>query len=173
MMRQKNVGRIVHPDSENFSAITAAGRRDFLRAGARAVAAGVTALWFPGGGYAHGAKPKGAAGTGGSFEAAAKPALAALEVLARQDAQNGGIAPAAIPWLDKNGSFNQAPGPGQEPSNIFHFKGNVARANGFTGMGTDNQGRRIPFGTNTTDYSFMQGVYWAARAERHGAFTHT
>ena len=40
-------------------------------------------------------------------------------------------------------------------------------------MGTDNRGRRIPFGTNTTDYSFMQGVYWAARAERKGAFTHT
>jgi hypothetical protein len=104
---------------------------------------------------------------------AAKPALAGLEALVGQDAQNGGAAPAAIPWLDKNGSFNQAPGPGQEPSNIFHFKGSVARANGFTGMGTDNGGRRIPFGTNTTDYSFMQGVYWAGRAERHGAFTHT
>ena len=148
-------------------------RRAFLRTGAGIAAAGVTALWLPGGELVHGAEPKAAPGGAKAFEEAAKPALAALQSLAGQDAQNGGEWPAAIPWLDKNGSFNQPPGPGQEPSSIFHFKGRVARANGFTGMGTDNRGRRIPFGTKTTDYSFMQGVYWAARGERHGAFTHT
>ena len=108
-----------------------------------------------------------------SFAQAARPALAGLTALADQDAQNGGLAPMPIPWLDKNGSYNQMPGPGQEPSSIFHFKGRVARASGFTGTGTDNQGRRIPFGTATTDFSFMQGVYWAARAEHPGAFAHT
>ena len=108
-----------------------------------------------------------------SFELAAKPALAGLAALGADDISNGGAAPCAIPWLDKNGSFNQAPGPGQEPSNIFHFKGRVARSNGFSGMGTDNRGRRIPFGTNTTDFSFMQGEYWAGRQARQGAFTHT
>lgn len=186
MIRQEKDSRIVRPagakrragsDASKGSTCTGCGptadRRDFLRAGAGAVAAGITALWFPGGGPALGAEPVGVPGAGGAFEAAAKPALAALDALARQDAQNGGAAPASIPWLDKNGSFNQSPGPGQEPSHIFHFKGNVARSNAFTGMGTDNKGRRIPFGTNTTDYSFMQGVYWAARAERNGAFTHT
>jgi hypothetical protein len=168
MIRSKNDGRIVHLPSEN-----GCGRRDFLRVGAGAVAAGVTALWLPGGEQAHGAQKAAAPMAGQVFKVVSKPALAAIEALAAQDVQNGGAAPAPIPWLDKNGSFNQAPGPGQEPSNIFHFKGSVARANGFTGMGTDNRGRRIPFGTNTTDYSFMQGVYWAGRAERQGAFTHT
>ena len=166
MMRQIDNERKV-------SSCCAAGRRGFLRAGAGMVAAGITAIWLPGPAIAHGAEPAATQGAGKAFETIAKPALAALETLAREDAQNGGAVPAAIPWLDKNGSFNQAPGPGQEPSNIFHFKGKAARANGFTGMGTDNRGRRIPFGTNTTDYSFMQGVYWAARAERQGAFTHT
>lgn len=168
MKRLKNDGRIIRHADANCCA-----RRAFLRTGAGVVAAGVTALCLPGGGLVHGAEPKAASGSAKAFETAAKPALAALQSLAGQDAQNGGAWPAAIPWLDKNGSFNQAPGPNQEPSNIFHFKGNVARANGFTGMGTDNRGRRIPFGTNTTDYSFMQGAYWAARAERQGAFTHT
>ncbi len=107
------------------------------------------------------------------FEEAARPALADLTALGGQDAQNGGLTPFPIPWLDKNGSFNQSPGPGMEPSNIFHFKGRVARSNGFTGMGTDNRGQRIPFGTATTDFAFMQGRYWAARAERSGEFTHT
>jgi hypothetical protein len=135
--------------------------------------AGATTLW-PGDRALAAAAP-GASGVGPEqgFEAAAKPALAGLAALAAEDAQNGGAAPLAIPWLDKNGSLNQAPGPGQEPSNISHFKGRIARANGFTGMGTDNRGRRIPFGTITTDYSFMQGAYWAGRSERQGAFTHT
>jgi hypothetical protein len=137
------------------------------------IAAGTTTLWLGDRALAATAPGAAAAGSEQGFEAAATPALASLAALAAEDAQNGGAAPFPIPWLDKNGSLNQAPGPGQEPSNIFHFKGRIARANGFTGMGTDNRGRRIPFGTVTTDYSFMQGEYWAGRSERQGAFTHT
>lgn len=164
MTRKKSDSRLADPAEANRR-----GRRDFLRTG---LAAGMTALFFPAGNRAQGAE-RSTPATGPTFEKAAKPALSAIEALAKQDEQNGGAWPAAIPWLDKNGSFNQAPGPGQEASSIFHFKGSIARANGFTGMGTDNRGRRIPFGTKTTDYSFMQGLYWAARQERHGAFTHT
>jgi hypothetical protein len=85
---------------------------------------------------------------------------------------NGGVDPYPIPWLDKNGSHNQPAGPNLEPSHIYHFKGMVARSSTFTGMGTDNQGNRIAFGTPTTDYGLMQGEYWAARTPQHGAFTH-
>ncbi len=157
----------------DLPSVGAFGRRDFLRAGLVGAVAGTTAFWL--GDRALAASAPGASGAAAEqgFERAAKPALAGLEALAAEDAQNGGAAPFPIPWLDKNGSFNQAPGPGQEPSNIFHFKGRIARANGFTGMGTDNRGRRIPFGTVTTDYSFMLGEYWAGRSERQGAFTHT
>ena len=149
------------------------GRRAFLRAGLVGAVAGPTTFWLGDRALAATTPASSAGGSGQEFEAAAKPALASLATLAAEDAQNGGAAPFPIPWLDKNGSCNQAPGPGQEPSNIFHFKGRIARANGFTGMGTDNRGRRIPFGTITTDYSFMQGEYWAGRSERRGAFTHT
>src|SRR6266852_787094 len=85
---------------------------------------------------------------------------------------NGGTDPYPIPWLDKNGSHNQPAGPNLEPSHIFHFKGRVARCSTFTGMGTDNNGNRIAFGSPTTDYGAMQGEYWAARAAQHGTFTH-
>jgi hypothetical protein len=85
---------------------------------------------------------------------------------------NGGADPYPIPWLDKNGSHNQPAGPNLEPSHIYHFKGAVARCSTFTGMGTDNQGNRIAFGTPTTDYGLMQGEYWAARAAQPGIFTH-
>ncbi len=85
---------------------------------------------------------------------------------------NGGTDPYAIPWLDKNGSHNQPAGPNLEPSHIYHFKGRVARCSTFTGMGTDNQGNRIAFGSPTTDYGVMQGKYWAARAAQQGTFTH-
>ena len=85
---------------------------------------------------------------------------------------NGGTDPYPIPWLDKNGSHNQPAGPNLEPSHIYHFKGRVARCSTFTGMGTDNQGNRIAFGSPTTDYGVMQGEYWAARAAQHGTFTH-
>ncbi len=76
---------------------------------------------------------------------------------------NGGTDPYPIPWLDKNGSHNQPAGANLEPSHIYHFKGRVARCSTFTGMGTDNQGNRIAFGSPTTDYGVMQGEYWGAR----------
>jgi hypothetical protein len=85
---------------------------------------------------------------------------------------NGGTDPYPIPWLDKFGSHNQAAGPNMEPSHIYHFKGLVARCNGFVGMGTDNKGNRIAFGAPSTDYGIMRGNYWAARAEQTGAYVH-
>ena len=87
-------------------------------------------------------------------------------------AMNGSRDPSPIPWPDKNGSHNQSPGPNQEPSSIYHFKGRVGRANDFTGMGTDNKGNRLAFGSPSTDFSFMQGEYFAARAPQRGAFSH-
>jgi len=85
---------------------------------------------------------------------------------------NGSTEPYPIPWLDKNGSHNQPAGPNLEPSHIYDFKGRVARCSNFTGMGTDNKGNRIAFGSPTTDYGLMQGEYWAARTTQGGAFTH-
>jgi hypothetical protein len=85
---------------------------------------------------------------------------------------NGGTDPFPIPWLDKNGSHNQPAGPNLEPSHIYHFKGRVARCSTFAGMGTDNRGNRIAFGSPTTDYGLMQGEYWAARTPQHGIFAH-
>jgi hypothetical protein len=85
---------------------------------------------------------------------------------------NGGTDPYPIPWLDKNGSHNQPAGPQLEPSHIYHFKGRVGRCAGFTGMGTDNKGNRLPFGTATTDYGFMDGEYFAGRKAQTGVFTH-
>lgn len=86
---------------------------------------------------------------------------------------NGGPCPYPIPWLDKNGNHNQSPAPNVELSNIFHFKGKLARCNGFHGMGTDNKGNRFAWGNPTTDYSYMAGEYWAGRQARQGIFTHT
>lgn len=85
---------------------------------------------------------------------------------------NGGTDPYPIPWLDKNGNHNQPAGPQLEPSHIYHFKGRVARCAGFVGMGTDNVGKRIAFGTPTTDYGFMHGEYFAGRVPHSGTFTH-
>jgi len=85
---------------------------------------------------------------------------------------NGGVDPFPIPWLDKNGSHNQPAGPQLEPSHIYHFKGRVGRCADFVGMGTDNKGNRIAFGTPTTDYGFMEGEYFAGRAAQTAAFTH-
>jgi hypothetical protein len=86
---------------------------------------------------------------------------------------NGGACPFPIPWLDKNGNHNQMPKDNIELSNIFHFKGKLARCAGFTGMGTDNKGNRMAWGNPTTDYSYMAGEYWAARKAQQGIFTHT
>jgi hypothetical protein len=85
---------------------------------------------------------------------------------------NGSTEPYPIPWLDKNGSHNQPAAPTSEPSHIYHFKGLVARCSTFTGMGTDNAGNRIAFGSPTTDYGLMHGEYWAARSAQRGIFTH-
>ena len=86
---------------------------------------------------------------------------------------NGGSCPYPIPWLDKNGNHNQSPMANVELSNIYHFKGKLARCNGFRGMGTDNKGNRLAWGTATTDYSYMAGEYWAARQGHQAIFTHT
>jgi hypothetical protein len=85
---------------------------------------------------------------------------------------NGSSDPYPIPWLDKNGSHNQPAGTNLEPSHIYHFKGQVARCSTFTGIGTDNKGNRIAFGSPTTDYGVMQGEYWSARTTQQGTFTH-
>lgn len=108
----------------------------------------------------------------GAMSPATEPHNRPIEALDRIDMTDGGADPIPIPWLDKNGSHNQAPGPGMDPSNIFHFRGKVARANDFTGMGTDNAGRRLAFGAKSTDFSFMQGEYFSARQARRGAFAH-
>lgn len=118
-------------------------RRDFLRTGALAGATLVTGARIP-----------------------------AAESRGEQTTANGGTDPYPIPWLDKNGSHNQPAGPNLEPSHIFHFKGRVARCSTFAGMGTDNNGNRIAFGSPTTDYGVMQGEYWAARSTQQGTFTH-
>lgn len=86
---------------------------------------------------------------------------------------NGGPCPYPIPWLDKNGNHNQSPMPNVELSNIYHFKGKLARCSGFHGMGTDNRGNRLAWGTPTTDYSYMAGEYWAGRQSRQAIFAHT
>jgi hypothetical protein len=86
---------------------------------------------------------------------------------------NGGPCPYPIPWLDKNGNHNQSPMPNVELSNIYHFKGKLARCNGFHGMGTDHQGNQLAWGTPTTDFSYMAGEYWAGRQARQAIFTHT
>jgi len=81
--------------------------------------------------------------------------------------------PFPLPWLDQNLSHNQTPGPGQEPSDIYHFQGRVSRSNKFTGMGTDNKGNRIAFGGATTDFGFMQGEFVAPNGTRQfGTFAH-
>ena len=86
---------------------------------------------------------------------------------------NGGTCPYPIPWLDKNGNHNQSPTANVELSNIYHFKGKLARCNGFHGMGADNKGNRLSWGTATSDYSYMAGEYWAGRQAHQAIFAHT
>ena len=90
-----------------------------------------------------------------------------------REPSNGGSCPYPIPWLDKNGNHNQAAMPNVELSSIYHFNGKLARCSGFHGMGTDNKGNRLAWGTPTTDYSYMAGEYWAARRPQQGIFAHT
>jgi len=47
----------------------------------------------------------------------------------------------------------------------------VARCSTFTGLGTDNQGNRVAFGSPTTDYGVMQGEF-GARELRNRASSH-
>jgi hypothetical protein len=92
---------------------------------------------------------------------------------ADHSASNGGTCPYPIPWLDKNGNHNQPAAPNVELSSIYHFKGQLGRCSGFRGMGTDNRGNRLAWGTPTTDYSYMAGEYWAARQAQKGIYAHT
>ncbi len=85
---------------------------------------------------------------------------------------DGSTYPFPIPWLDKNGSHNQPAGPDKEPSHIYHFKGKIARCADFRGMGTDNKGNRLAFGSPTTDNDIMQGEYYTGRKEQTGTFAH-
>ena len=103
----------------------------------------------------------------------AEPQDCAAPIPQNHAPSNGGPCPYPIPWLDKNGNHNQSPAPNVELSNIYHFKGKLARCNGFHGMGTDNKGNRLAWGTPTTDYSYMAGEYWAARQAHQAVFAHT
>ncbi|HEX3586741.1 MAG TPA: hypothetical protein VH024_12140, partial [Candidatus Angelobacter sp.] len=77
---------------------------------------------------------------GGQLKAQSAQESCAPPIPANHGLSNGGSCPYPIPWLDKNGNHNQSPAPNVELSNIFHFKGKLARCNGFHGMGTDNKG---------------------------------
>jgi hypothetical protein len=101
------------------------------------------------------------------------PQLCAPPIPQNHEPSNGGLCPYPIPWLDRNGNHNQAAMPNVELSNIYHFKGKLARCNGFHGMGTDNKGNRLAWGAPTTDYSYMAGEYWAARQAHQAVFAHT
>ena len=149
------------PECHADPAASSRSRRGFLRTGFSAAAAGATGLWLP-----SCAQPVPATAP------VPGPHNRPIEALDRVDATDGGADPFPIPWLDTNGNHNQMPNPGMDPSNIFHFKGRVARANDFTGVGTDNDGRRRAFGTKSTDFSFMNGEYFAGRAPREGMFGH-
>ena len=134
---------------EKQECVRPAGRRDLLR-GAALVAASMGAPTLAG------CATAGTAQRGGVMRAPV----------------GGNDEPYPIPWLDKNGSHNQA-GAGMEPSSIFHFKGRVARAAEFAGSGVDGAGNRLAFGSRTTDNSFMQGECWTSqRLARGGAWTH-
>lgn len=136
-------------DSESSCPVCSLNRRQFIRSGAYLAAAGAVTLALP------------------ALAPAATESPWSLKL-----GPNGSTDPFPIPWLDKNGSHNQSPGPDLDPASIYDFKGRVARCNNFTGMGTDNKGNRIAFGTPSTDFSFMQGEYFAARAAQSGTLTH-
>jgi hypothetical protein len=107
------------------------------------------------------------------LDAQSAPQPCAPPIPQNHEPSNGGPCPYPIPWLDKNGNHNQPAMPNVELSSIYHFKGKLARCNGLHGMGTDNKGNRLAWGTPTTDYSYMAGKYWAARQEHEAVFAHT
>jgi hypothetical protein len=108
-----------------------------------------------------------------ALDAQSAPQSCAPPIPQNHEPSNGGPCPYPIPWLDKNGNHNQPAMPNVELSSIYHFKGKLARCNGFHGMGTDNKGNRLAWGTPTTDYSYMAGEYWAARRAHQAVFAHT
>jgi hypothetical protein len=108
-----------------------------------------------------------------ALDAQSAPQSCAPLIPQNHEPSNGGPCPYPIPWLDKNGNHNQPAMPNVELSSIYHFKGKLARCNGFHGMGTDNKGNRLAWGTPTTDYSYMAGEYWAARRAHQAVFAHT
>lgn len=100
-------------------------------------------------------------------------ALVGTDAIARPIEIDGTRDPFPIPWLDRNGSHNQVPAPGQEPAHIFHFQGDIARCNDFEGMGTDAHGNRLRFGGPTTDIGLMRGSYVATDGTvQTGTFLH-
>ncbi len=107
------------------------------------------------------------------LRAQSAPQACSAAIPQNHEPSNGGSCPYPIPWLDKNGNHNQIPMPNVELSSIYHFKGKLARCNGFHGMGTDNQGNRLAWGSPSTDYSYMAGEYWAARQAQQAIFAHT
>jgi hypothetical protein len=111
--------------------------------------------------------------TGRLLHSQSAPQFCAAPIPQDHSPSNGGSCPYPIPWLDKNGNHNQSPMLNVELSNIYHFNGKLARCNGFHGMGTDNKGNRLAWGTATTDYSYMAGEYWAARQPHQAIFAHT
>jgi hypothetical protein len=110
---------------------------------------------------------------GALVAAQSSPQTCSPPIPQNREPSNGGLCPYPIPWLDKNGNHNQPAAPNVELSSIYHFKGKLARCSGFHGMGTDNKGNRLAWGTPTTDYSYMAGEYWAARQPHRGIFAHT
>jgi hypothetical protein len=109
----------------------------------------------------------------GPLHAQSAPLSCSPPIPQNHEPSNGGPCPYPIPWLDKNGNHNQSPMANVELSNIYHFKGKLARCNGFHGIGTDNKGIRLAWGTPSTDYSYMAGEYWAARQPHQTIFSHT
>src|ERR1700685_2190488 len=85
----------------------------------------------------------------GRLHAQSGPQSCAPPIPQNHEPSNGGSCPYPIPWLDKNGNHNQAAMPNVELSSIYHFKGKLARCNGFHGMGTDNKGHRLGSGSTT------------------------
>ncbi|MGA7630934.1 MAG: hypothetical protein WCB11_09205 [Terriglobales bacterium] len=138
---------------DGCSSHTASNRRRFLQCGAASIVASALPSQL--------------------LSAQSTPETCAPPIPLNHAPANGGACPYPIPWLDKNGNHNQAAMPNVELSNIYHFKGKLARCNGFHGTGTDNQGNRLAWGTPTTDYSYMAGEYWAARQGHPSIFAHT
>jgi hypothetical protein len=142
-------------------------RRRFLVAAAPILV--VAQLGMFGCGNAQSGKGKPADASTGDSQLSAKIAVGQSRALFDYD---GSKDPFPIPWLDANGSHNQMPGIRQEPSHIYHFKGLVARCNGFVGNGIDQDGNPVSFGTKTTDFGIMMGEHYTGRTVHKAALVH-